>query len=92
MDIQVNNLNLSLIEADVQRLFVPFGEISSVEILRDKWNNRSKGRALIKMPVIKEAQRALASLQGVLLGGKPITVNEVPSTDESSNLKSMLLR
>jgi RNA recognition motif-containing protein len=92
MDIQVNNLNLSLIEADIQRLFTPYGEISSVEIIRDRWNNRSKGKAVVIMPVEQEAQKALASLQGVILGGKPISVNEVPNTDENRFSNSSFLR
>lgn len=92
MDIQVNNLNLSLIEADIQRLFTPYGEISSVEIIRDRLNNRSKGKAVVKMPVEQEAQKAITGLQGVILGGKPISVNEVPNTDENRFLKSSFLK
>jgi RNA recognition motif-containing protein len=89
MDIQVSNLNPSLIEADVQRLFAPFGEISSIEIYRDKLNNRSQGKALIKMPVKFEAQKAIASLQGTLVGGKSISVIEVPNMGETDFLTSM---
>lgn len=92
MNIQVNNLNLSLIEADIQRLFTPYGEISSVEIVRDRLNNRSKGKAVVKMPVEQEAQMAITGLQGVILGGKPISVNEVPNTDENRFLKSSFLK
>jgi RNA recognition motif-containing protein len=92
MDIQVSNLNLSLIEADIQRLFTPYGEISSVEIIRDRLNNRSKGKAVVKMPVEQEAQKAITGLQGVILGGKPISVNEVPNTDENRFLKSSFLK
>jgi len=91
MDIQVSNLNISLIEADIQRLFTPFGEVSSLEILRDKLNNRSKGRAMIKMPVAKEAQKAIASLNGQVVGGKSIVVDEVSSTDENRFSGSMTL-
>lgn len=92
MDIQVSNLNISLIEADVQRLFTPFGEVSSLEILRDKLNNRSKGRAVIKMPVANEALRAINSLDGFVIGGKAIRVNEVSGTDENRYRGSMILR
>lgn len=92
MNIQVNNLNLSLIEADIQRLFTPYGEISSVEIVRDRLNNRSKGKAVVKMPVEQEAQMAITGLQGVILGGKPISVNEVPNTDENRFLNSSFLK
>jgi len=92
MDIQVSNLNISLIEADVQRLFTPFGEVSSVEIIRDKLNNRSKGRALIMMPVSREAQKAIASLNGFVVSGKAIVVNEVASTVDNRFSQSTILR
>lgn len=82
MDIEITNLNLNLIDADIQRLFVPYGEISSVKIVRDKFNNRSRGKAIVKMPVAREAQRAIASLHGYKLLGKVIAVTELPDTDE----------
>jgi len=91
MDIQVSNLNLSLIEADLQRLFTPFGEISSLEIFRDKLNNRSKGRALINMPVSKDALKAIMALNGVVVGGKPIVVSEVANAGENRFWGSMTL-
>jgi RNA recognition motif-containing protein len=82
MNIQINNLDLNLIEADLQRLFTPYGEINTVQIVRDQWNNRSKGRAIIEMPVEKEAQKAILSLNGVLLGAKNIVVTATPYDGE----------
>lgn len=74
MTIFVANLNFNSIETDVQRLFAPFGEIDSVMILRDKWNNRSKGAAVIDMPVMKQAEQAITSLHKSSFGGKVISV------------------
>jgi RNA recognition motif-containing protein len=74
MNIQITNLDLSLIEADLQRLFTPYGEIYTIQIVRDNWNNRSRGKAFIDMPVEKEAQNAILKLNGVLLGRKKIVV------------------
>lgn len=92
MDIQVTNLNLSLIDSDILRLFTPFGEVSSAKIQRDKLNNRSKGKAIIQMPVDKEAQKAITSLQGYSLSGKVITVTEVPSADEEHYTDSIFFK
>ena len=92
MDIQVTNLNLSLIDSDVLRIFTPFGEVSSVKIIRDKLNNRSRGKAIIKMPVEREAQKAIATLDGASLSGKSIAVIEVPNTDEERFFDSMFLK
>lgn len=74
MNIQVTNIHLNIIEADLRRLFTPFGEVRSVELLRDKWNNRSTGRAVVSMPVEKQAEAAIAQLHGTLLSGKTIMV------------------
>jgi len=74
MDILISNLNLSLIEVDLQRLFTPYGEIGSVQMIRDKWNNRPTGKAYINMPVDKEAEKAIYALNGTVLAGKTIGV------------------
>lgn len=82
MHIEITNLDLNLIEADLQRLFTPYGEINTIQIVRDHWNNRSKGRAVVDMPVEKEAQQAVLSLNGAQLGTKKITVTATSHHDE----------
>jgi len=76
MNIQITNVNLHIIEADIRRLFTPFGEIGTVEVIRDKWNNRSTGRALVNMPVEKQAETAILTLHGTVLAGKAIGVTK----------------
>jgi RNA recognition motif-containing protein len=85
MHIHITNLDLNLIEADLQRLFTPYGEVKDLQIIRDQWNNRPKGRAFLEMPVEKEAQQAILSLNGVLLGRKNIVVTGEPHTEEHLN-------
>ena len=76
MNIEISNIHLNVIEADIRRLFTPFGEVRDVELLRDKWNNLSTGRALVNMPVDKQAQAAIVTLNGSILSGKTIMVSE----------------
>lgn len=76
MNIEITNIHLNVIEADLRRLFTPFGEVITVELVRDKWNNRSTGHAYVNMPVQKQAQAAIVTLNGTLLSGKPIVVTE----------------
>lgn len=78
MHIQVSNLHLNLIEADLQRLFTPFGEVETITMERDKYTNRTRGRAVIAMPIEKEALKAIEGLHGSLLSGKIITVASLP--------------
>jgi RNA recognition motif-containing protein len=77
MNIHISNLSLNVVESDLQRLFASFGEIKSVELVRDKLNNRSKGRAFIDMPVEKEGQKAILNLNGTDMMGRQITVSEI---------------
>ena len=84
MNIHVTNLDMNLIEVDLQRLFTPYGEIHTVQIVRDQWNNRSKGRAFIDMPVDKEARQAILSLNGTRLGHKNIVVTGATFEEERS--------
>jgi RNA recognition motif-containing protein len=86
MNIEITNIHLNVIEADLRRLFTPFGEVRDVELVRDKWNNRSTGRALVNMPVEKQAQTAIVTLNGSQLSGKAIIVTQSSSAginDES---------
>ena len=91
MNIQVSNLNLNLIESDLQRLFTPYGEVGSINIIRDKLNNRSRGKALIDMPVNIEARQAIISLHGKLFGGKTINVIEIPNDKDEGITSGTLL-
>jgi RNA recognition motif-containing protein len=74
MNIEITNIHLNVIEADLRRLFTPFGEVTTVELVRDKWNNRSTGHAFVNMPVLKQAQTAILTLHGTILAGKAIVV------------------
>jgi RNA recognition motif-containing protein len=89
MRIHVSNLHSNLIEADIQRLFSPFGDVDSVRLMRDKLNNRSLGRAFVTMPVQKEAVQAIVSLNGNDVKGKKLSVSEVmydPAPNASWNV------
>jgi RNA recognition motif-containing protein len=81
MNIEITNIHLNIIEADLRRLFTPFGEVKTVELVRDKWNNRSTGHAYVHMPVKKQAEAAIVTLNGTLLSGKPIMVTELNSNE-----------
>jgi RNA recognition motif-containing protein len=85
MHIQIMNLNLGVIEADIRRLFTPFGEVAMVEVDRDKWNHRSTGRAFVNMPVEKQARTAILTLNGTMVAGKAIAVTALNPVWESKN-------
>jgi RNA recognition motif-containing protein len=77
MHLHVSNLDSNFIESDLQRVFAPFGEVTSVKLVRDKLNNRSLCHGFIDMPVQKEAEQALATLDQSDIKGKRIKVAKV---------------
>jgi RNA recognition motif-containing protein len=76
MNIQVSNIPPNMIESDLRRLFTPFGEVGTVELARDKWNNRSTGRCVVDMPMKKQAEAAIAGLNGTKISGKALLVTQ----------------
>jgi len=86
MIIQLTNVHLNVFESDIQRLFTPYGEIQTVHILRDKVNNRSRGKAYVNMPVEKEAKQAILNLHGTLLAGKNIGVTALIDFEEGDKI------
>lgn len=78
MDIQVANISLNMIDADIRRLFSPFGIVDSAEVSRNKFTGRSKGNALVIMPVDTQARQAITSLDQTMMDGKKISVHEFP--------------
>lgn len=77
MRIHVSNLHSNLVEADLQRIFSRFGEVASVLLVRDKRNNRSLCHAFVEMPVHKEAEQAVLSLDKTEQKSKRISVTPV---------------
>lgn len=70
MQFHISNLNSSLIESDLHRIFSSFGEVEDVQLIRDKLNNRSHGRGYVTMPVPREAEQALIHLNGATIKGR----------------------
>ncbi len=77
MNIQVSNLSLNTVDADVRKLFSHYGIVDSAMVNRNKFNGRSKGSAIINMPVESQGRQAIMSLHQTLMDGKKISVDEL---------------
>ncbi|HEV7620932.1 MAG TPA: RNA-binding protein [Flavisolibacter sp.] len=77
MNIYVSNLSLNIINSDLEKLFSIYGEVSRVAIVRNKINGRSKGSAIIEMPVEAQATQAIMALDQKTIDGKQISVSEI---------------
>lgn len=71
----VGNLSYATTEAELRELFEQAGNVVSVELIRDRDTNRSKGFAFVAMGSQDDAQQAINQYHGYLLGGRNLTVN-----------------
>ena len=83
MKIYVGNLSYEATEEDLQEAFEAFGEVASVEIIKDKFSGRSKGFGFVEMPAAAEAQSAIADLNGTELKGRALRVDKARPRSEN---------
>ena len=82
MNIYVGNLSYDVSPEDLRQAFEAYGEVSSVNIIKDKYSGQSRGFGFVEMPDKAEAQTAIENLNGKDLRGRQMTVNEArPRTD-----------
>jgi len=82
MRIYVGNLSYETNESDITREFQAFGAVASVNVITDKVSGRSKGFGFVEMGIASEAQAAIAGLNGKMLNGRTINVNEARSRSD----------
>jgi RNA recognition motif-containing protein len=85
MNIYVGNLSHQAAEAELRTAFERFGEVSQVNIIKDKFSGDPKGFGFVEMPSKEQAQAAIAGLNGKELSGRTLNVNEArPRTENRS--------
>ncbi len=82
MNIYIGNLSYQATEDELRQAFEGFGEVSSVNVITDKFTGDPRGFAFVEMPNQDEATAAINGLNGQDLGGRSLNVNEAkPRTD-----------
>ena len=76
MNIYVGNLSGDIGDDDLRQAFEAFGEVTSVNVIKDKFSGESRGFGFVEMPSKDEAQSAIEGLNGKDLKGQSLTVNE----------------
>ena len=72
----VGNLSFHTTEDVLQSAFAQFGEVAEVKLMIDRETGRSRGFAFVSMATEDGAKGAIASMNGQLLDGRPLRVNE----------------
>ena len=72
----VGNLTFNTTETDLLDLFKTVGNVSSCDLILDKFTQKSRGFAFITMSTQEEATAAISQMNGKELDGRAMTVNE----------------
>ncbi len=84
MNIYVGNLSFDATEADVEQSFSEFGDVKSVNIVKDRDTGRSRGFCFVEMHDATAGQNAIENLNNQQIAGRPVTVNEARPREERS--------
>src|SRR5580765_6958024 len=81
----VGNLPYETTESDLQALFAAAGQVSTVNIVRDRATGQARRFAFVEMGDAESAQRAINELDRHQYGGRNLTVNEAKPMAPRSN-------
>ena len=84
MNIFVSNISFKVREQALSELFAPYGEVTSVRIIKDKETRRSKGYGFVEMANDQEASAAINALNGTEHYERNIVVAEAKGRKESA--------
>lgn len=76
MRLYVGNLSYTTTEETLREAFEEYGVVESAAVITDRETGRPRGFGFVEMPNDEEAQRAIDSMNGQQLDGRPLTVNE----------------
>jgi cold-inducible RNA-binding protein len=78
----VGNLSYDVDSSALEQLFTPHGSVTSAQIIADRDTGRSKGFGFVEMGSAREAQAAIAALNGQQNDGRAMTVNEAKPRED----------
>ena len=82
MNIYIGNMSFDTTEDQLREAFTGFGEVSTVNIIKDKYTGEPRGFGFVEMSGKDEAMAAISGLNGQDLNGRALNVNEAkPRTD-----------
>jgi cold-inducible RNA-binding protein len=69
---------------EVRELFVQAGEVVSVNVIKDKFTNQSRGFGFVEMATEQQAKDAISRFNGQELDGRKLIVNESRPQEKKS--------
>jgi len=82
VNIYIGNLSRETTEGELRQAFEAFGQVTSVNIIKDKYSGESRGFGFVEMATKSEAQAAINGVNGTTLGERTLSVNEARPRSE----------
>lgn len=82
MNIYVGNLAFSTTETELEEAFGEYGQVKTVNIVKDRDTGRSRGFGFVEMRDAREGRDAIEGVNLRNIGGRSITVNEARPREE----------
>ena len=76
MNIYIGNLPYTVTDEELKEMFSEFGQVDSVNIIKDKFSGQSKGFGFVEMPDNSEADSAIKGLNESQIKGRTVKVNQ----------------
>lgn len=83
MKIYVGNLSSEVTEEELRQEFEAFGEVASVDIIKDKYSGQPRGFGFVEMASVSEGQAAITGLNGKTLKERILNINAARPRSES---------
>ena len=82
MNLYVGNLAREVTEDELRQAFEAHGQVTTVNLIKDKFSGEPRGFGFVEMPGKAEAAAAMEALNGQDLKGRAIIVNEARPREE----------
>jgi len=76
VNIYVGNLSREVTEDELRQAFEAFGQVATVNVIKDRYSGESRGFGFVEMATKAEAQAAINGLNGTSLGERTLSVSE----------------
>jgi RNA recognition motif-containing protein len=80
--IYVGGLPYSTTDSDLETLFSASGKVNSATVVTDRYTGQAKGFGFVEMDTDDEANAAISALNGTMMEGRTLTVNEAKPREE----------
>ena len=72
----VGGLSWGTTDADLRKVFAPYGEITEAKVVTERDTGRSRGFGFVTFARDDDAKTAVSKMHGMTLDGRTITLNE----------------